>query len=184
MYKWKPTYLRTGCCCTYENRLTLEPGEFEKNKKIDNRTGSHQPNIHILENQSGSHNIMREPEPADSHEKVRTMQQWFEPGYVHVEISLLCHVWLQNHAWCQKSMWFSLVIKRNQPMLWCFACMVAKQHLMTKHHAIKLIINKYWPLLQNYGLYAFNITTTIINATKFPSSKWSDKFFFSLFWPF
>ncbi len=107
-----------------------------------------------------------------------TTQHWFELGYVHVEISLLCHAaWLQNHAWCQKSMWFSLVIKRNQPMLWCFVCMVAKQHTMTKNHTIKLIINKHWSLLQNHVVYAFNITTMITNATKFPCSKWSDKFY-------
>ncbi len=127
---------------------------------------------------------MRELEPADSHKKLRTSQHWFELGCVHVEISLLCHAWLQNHAWCQKSMWFSLVIKRNQPMLWCFECMVAKQHMMTKNHSIKLIINKHWSLLQNHVVYAFNIIATITNAIKFPCSKWSNKFFLVCFAPF
>jgi hypothetical protein len=46
-------------------------GGFEK--KMDNLTGSHQLKKNsILENRSGSHNVMREPEPAGSHKKVRT----------------------------------------------------------------------------------------------------------------
>lgn len=50
--------VKTCFCCIYENHL------FENwvcLKKINNLIGSHQPiKIYILENQLGSHNIMRE----------------------------------------------------------------------------------------------------------------------------
>jgi hypothetical protein len=60
---WKLLYI-------YENQLIWEPGEFEKNENFDNLIGSHQPNnIYILENRSGSHNFMREPELAPFHKK-------------------------------------------------------------------------------------------------------------------
>jgi hypothetical protein len=65
---WKPD-VKTGCCSVYEERLIWEPGEFEKRRRFDNRTGSHQSIFYILENQSGSQKIMRESESSGSHKK-------------------------------------------------------------------------------------------------------------------
>jgi hypothetical protein len=63
---WKPD-VKTGCCCIYENRLIWEPGEFENFLITWPVLISPKKYNYIWENRSGSHNIMREPEPARSH---------------------------------------------------------------------------------------------------------------------
>jgi len=81
--KFNNQVLKTGCCCIY---IYIWELTYLRIGWVwiffDNLIGSHQPKkIHILENQSGSHNIMRELKPDGSHEKVRTVKNWFMPGF-------------------------------------------------------------------------------------------------------
>jgi len=72
--------LKTDYYYICKNHPIWEPDEFEKIKNLENLVGSHQPKkAIILENQSDSHNMMQEPELANSHKKLRTTQHWFIP---------------------------------------------------------------------------------------------------------
>ncbi len=54
---WKPE-LKIDYHCIRKNRPIWEPCEFEKIKNPDTLISFHQPKKSILENRSGSHNIM------------------------------------------------------------------------------------------------------------------------------